>query len=138
MATEESRSVARRYFEEFHNSRRDDLLGALVAPDLVEPMRRATDALRRAFPDYRITLTAQVTEGDRVATVWTLQGTHRGEWASPAGPVAPTGRAVAFTGTTTLRVAGGQIAEVLGTNWDHLGILQQLDALPGAARRPGA
>ena len=84
MATEESRSVARRYFEEFHNSRRDDLLGALVAPDLVEPMRRATDALRLAFPDYRITLTAQVAEGDRVATVWTLRGTHRG-----AGPRAP-------------------------------------------------
>jgi hypothetical protein len=73
-----------------------------------------------------------------VATVWTLRGTHRGEWASPAGPVAPTGRAVAFTGTTTLRVAEGQIAEVLGTHWDHLGLLQQLGAVPGPAPRPGA
>ena len=138
MATEESRGVARRYFEEFHTGRRDELLGALVAPDLVAPTRRATDAVRRAFPDYRITIGAQVAEGERVATVWTLRGTHRGEWASPAGPVAPTGRAVAFTGTTTLRVAGGQIAEVLGTTWDHLGLLQQLDARPAAARRPGA
>ena len=138
MATEESRSVARRYFEEYHNGRRDDLLGELVAPELAAPTRRATDAVRRAFPDYRITITAQVAEGDRVATVWTLRGTHHGEWASPTGPVAATGRAVAFTATTTLRVAGGQIAEVLGTNWDHLGLLQQLGVVPGPAPRPGA
>jgi predicted ester cyclase len=64
--------------------------------------------VRRAFPDDRITITAQVAEGERVATVWTLRGTHRGEWGPTAGSVAPTGRPVAFTATTTLRVAGGR------------------------------
>ena len=138
MTAEESRSVARRYFEEFHNGRRDDLLSELMVPELATDTRRATDAVRTAFPDYRITIEAQVAEDDRVATVWTLRGTQRGEWASPAGPVAPTGRVVAFTGTTTLRVTGGKIAAVLGTNWDHLGVLQQLGALPGTAPRSGA
>ena len=138
MTAEESRSAARRYFEEFHNGRRDDLLSEVVGPDLVAPTRQATDALRTAFPDYRITIEVQVAEDDRVATVWTLRGTHRGVWASPAGPVAPTGQSVVFTGTTTLRVTGGKIAGVLGTNWDHLGILQQLGALRGTAPRPGA
>ena len=56
MTAEESRSAARRYFEEFHNGRRDDLLSELVVPDLVAPTRQATDALRTAFPDYRITI----------------------------------------------------------------------------------
>jgi len=31
-----------------------------------------------------------------------------------------------------------QIAEVIGTNWDHLGILQQLGALPATDPRSGA
>ena len=43
-----------------------------------------------------------------------------------------------WTGTTTLRIAGGKIAEVIGTNWDHLGIPQQLGALPATNPRSGA
>ncbi|HEV2123318.1 MAG TPA: hypothetical protein VGW38_11155 [Chloroflexota bacterium] len=32
----------------------------------------------------------------------------------------------------------GKIAEVIGTNWDHLGILQQMEALPAFGSRSGA
>jgi predicted ester cyclase len=94
--------------------------------------------MRTAFPDYRITIDDQVAEADKVATVWTASGTHEGEWASPIGPVAATGKAVTWTGTTTLRVVEGKIADVIGTNWDHLGLLQQLGALPATAPRSGA
>ena len=52
--------------------------------------------------------------------------------------MAPTGKVVTWTGTTTLRIVEGKIAEVIGTNWDHLGILQQLGALPASDPRPGA
>jgi len=48
----------------------------------------------------------------------------------------PTG--IARTGTTTLRVTDGQIAEVVGTNHDHLGILQQMGVVAAADPRPGA
>jgi predicted ester cyclase len=64
--------------------------------------------VRRALPDHRSTITTPVAGGDRAATVRTLRGTHRGEWGPTAGSVAPTGRPVAFTATTTLRVAGGR------------------------------
>ena len=138
MSTEENKAVVRRYFEEFHNGRADAILEQIVAPALFEPTRQATARLRDAFPDYRIAVDAQVAEGDAVATVWTGRGTHRGAWASPIGPVAATGEAVTWTATTTLRVAGGRIAEVVGTHWDHLGILQQLGALPAPSPRPGA
>ena len=94
--------------------------------------------LRTAFPDYRITIDDQLAEADIVATVWTATGTHKGEWASPIGPVPATGKAVTWTGTTTLRIADGKIADVIGSNWDHLGILQQLGALPATAPRSGA
>ncbi len=91
-----------------------------------------------AFPDYHISIKDQIAEGDRVATVWTIRGTHHGEWMSPMGPIAPSGKQVTFTGTTTLRVTDGKIAEIIGTNHDHLGLLQQLGALPAVAPRPGA
>jgi predicted ester cyclase len=90
------------------------------------------------FPNYRITINDQLAENDMVATVWTAIGTHEGEWASPIGPVPATGKAVTWTGTTTLRITEGKIADVIGSNWDHLGILQQLGALPATAPRSGA
>lgn len=57
-------------------------------------------------------------EGDRVVMRWTLRGTHLGELR---GGVAPTGKAVTVTGTTTHRLVGGQIAESWG-NVDYFGL----------------
>jgi len=133
-----NKNVVRRYFEEFHTQRATTILEEIVATDLLQPTREATERLRAAFPDYQITVDEQVAEDDRVATVWTGRGTHTGEWSSPIGPVAPTGKEVSWTATTTLRVAQGRITEVIGTNWDHLGILQQLGAITSTAPRPGA
>lgn len=138
MSSEENKAIVRRYFEEYHNERATTILEQIIAPGLLEPTRQATDRLRTAFPDYHMTIDEQVAEDDKVATVWTGRGTHEGEWASPVGPVAATGKAVMWTGTTTLRVAGGKITDVIGTNWDHLGILQQLGVVTTTAARSGA
>ena len=40
--------------------------------------------------------------------------------------------------TTTLRIRDGRIAAILGTHWDHLGILQQMGVVETATPRPGA
>ncbi len=138
MPAKESKEVVRRYFEEFHSGRQHDILDEIVTSHLVGPTREATRRLRAAFLDYRITIKEQVAEGDAVATVWSMRGTHQGEWESPTGTIPPTGRQVEFTATTTLRVTDGKIADVIGTNWDHLGILQQMDAIPTVTPRSGA
>ncbi|MDP8970632.1 MAG: ester cyclase [Actinomycetota bacterium] len=138
MANANAQSVVRSYFEEFHNDRRREVLADLMDEALLEPTRAATSTLSTAFPDYRITILHQVVGGDAVATVWLGQGTHAGDWDSPIGKVPATGRQVQWTGTTTLRVVDGRIVEVLGTNWDHLGILQQLGAVASVAPRAGA
>jgi predicted ester cyclase len=138
MSTAENKAVVRQYFEVFHNQRQLDLGKQILGSDLLTATLGMAAMLRTAFPDYRITIDEQLAEADMVATVWTGTGTHQGEWASPIGPVPPTGKAVTWTGTTTLRIAEGKIAEVIGTNWDHLGILQQLGALPATAPRSGA
>ncbi len=137
-SAEENKAVVRRYFEEFHTQRQHDILEEIVAPNLLEPTRRATDTLLTAFPDYRITIEEQVAEEDKVATVWSGSGTHQGQWQSPAGTVAPTGNEVRWMGTTTLRLSEGKISEVIGSSWDHLGILQQLGAVAVTEPRTGA
>jgi len=91
-----------------------------------------------AFPDYRITIEEQIAEGDKVATVWSGRGTHEGEGQSPASTIAPTGRQVRWRGTTNLRLSEGRISEVIATSWDHLGILQQLEAVDLTEPRTGA
>lgn len=138
MSAEENKAVVRRYFEEFHDRREHGILEEIVAPDLLEPTRRATEMVLTAFPDYRITVEDQVAGGDKVATVWTATGTHEGEWESPAGTIAPTGRQVTWTATTTLRLSGGRISEVIASSWDHLSILQQLGAASVTQPRTGA
>jgi predicted ester cyclase len=138
MSTAENTALVRTYFELFHNERQLDLGEQILGSELLTPTLGVAAMMRTAFPDYRITIDDQVAEADKVATVWTASGTHEGEWASPIGPVAATGKAVTWTGTTTLRVVEGKIADVIGTNWDHLGLLQQLGALPATAPRSGA
>jgi predicted ester cyclase len=138
MSEEENKAVVRRYFEEFHNNREHGILEQIMTLDLLEPTRRATHMLLTAFPDYRLTIEEQIAEREKVATVWTGGGTHQGEWESPAGSIAPTGKQVRWTGTTTLRLSEGKISDVIASSWDHLGILQQLGAVDVTEPRPGA
>jgi predicted ester cyclase len=134
----ETKSAVRRYFERYHNDRELTLLDEVVDPDLRERTAAAQRALEEAFPDYSIELVELVAEGDVVAAVWRGRGTHRGDWDSPIGTVSPTERAIEWDATTTVRVRDGRIVAVLGSHWDHLGMLQQMGAVDAAAPRSGA
>ena len=138
MTVEENKAVVSRYFNEFHDGREHEILEDIMTPDLLEGTRHVTGLLLSAFPDYRITIEEQIAEGDKLATEWTGSRTHEGRWESPAGTIAPTGRRVRWTVTTTLRLSEGQISEVIATSWDHLGILQQLEAVDVREPRTGA
>ncbi len=138
VSAEENKVVVRRYFEEFHSSREHAILEEIMVSDLLEPTRQVTHMLLTAFPDYQLTIEEQIAEADKVATVWSGSGTHQGEWESPAGSIALTGREVRWTGTTTLRLSEGKISGVIASSWDHLGILQQLGAVAVTEPRTGA
>jgi predicted ester cyclase len=78
-----------------------------------------------AFPDLRVTTENIITEGDKVAIRWTVNGTHLGELMG----IPPTEGPVTFTGITIYRFADGKIVE----NWwsyDALGMMQQITAPP--------
>jgi predicted ester cyclase len=104
----------------------------LYAPDFVdhvnalefhgqEGIARSVAMYRALFPDLRIDVVDQISEGDRVVSRWTLQGTHRG-------------RSVALPGITISRFHDGQIAE----DWtvsDNLTLLRRRPASRPRARR---
>jgi hypothetical protein len=72
-----------------------------------------------------MTIDDVVEQRDRVVIRWTARGTHTGE----LNGLAPTDRAVEVTGITIQRIAGNRVAEAW-SNWDTLGLLQQIGASP--------
>jgi predicted ester cyclase len=73
--------------------------------------------VRSAFPDLHITIDDVVAEGDKVATRWTLRGTHKGEFTG----ITPTGKQLAMWGMSIDRVVGGRIVETW-IRYDTLGL----------------
>lgn len=91
----------------------------------VDAIKRFAVEFRTAFPDFQDSIDLQVAEGDLVATRFTSRGTHQGAFMG----VEPTGRRLTWTGITIDRISEGKIVETWA-NWDMMGMLQQLGALP--------
>lgn len=134
--SEQNKRVVRRFFREVWSEGNLALVDELFARDWVghappdefaspAELKQFIAALRRAFPDFEITVEDQVAEGDKVATMWTATGTHQGEFQG----IPPTGKQQSFGGMTLSRIANGKIIEGW-TNPDALGLLQQLGIVP--------
>ena len=138
MSTSEDNKAAVRGCFENASQGNFEALDAIVSPDYVlhpedirgvEGLREMVEAYRSAIADLRITIDQQFTEGDHVATRYTIRGTHTGDLMGAP----PTGRDVEFTGITISRCRDGRIAE----EWelvDTVGLLRQVGALPEMAR----
>ena len=83
---------------------------------------------RQAFPDLQTTIEDMVAEGDKVVIRFSARGTHQGE-TEDLGP--PTGNSFEVTGVTIKRFSDGKIVEDW-TNFDALGMMQQLGLVPEA------
>ena len=139
MSVEENKAVVRREFEEIFNHRGNlDAAEEIYAPNYVghepafgdiqgvESAKQFAATYRQAFPDLQSTIEDQVAEGDKVVTRFTSRGTHQGE-SEDFGP--PTGNRIEVTGITIEQFADGKIVEDW-TNFDALGLLQQLGLVP--------
>jgi steroid delta-isomerase-like uncharacterized protein len=139
MSTEENKAVTRREIEELFNQGGNlDVADEIYAPDYVgheptfgdvrgvEAAKQFAADMRQAFPDLESTIEDQVAEEDKVVTRFRTRGTHQGE-TEDFGP--PTGNRVEVTGITIERFSGGKIVEDW-TNFDALGLMQQLGLIP--------
>lgn len=132
-APEEYRDVIDRYLEGF-NEQDLDALQEIVAPDVVVHGLIGVDgdvngleeygewglSIFGGIPDAHIEIDDYFVSGNKVASRWTLTGTHDGElFGVPA-----TGESFEITGLAIFRMEDGKIAE----KWyqqDDLGMFQQ-------------
>ena len=134
----ENRALIRRWVEEVWNSGRIEAIDEMASPNAIghgqaqhdidiglEQFRVFATGLRSAFPDTKVTIDYIIEQGDRVVARWTATMTHKGEFLG----IAPTGKKATVTGTTTQRIVGGKIVEGWD-NWDQLGLLVQIGAVP--------
>jgi len=141
MSAESNKALSRRVLEEAFNAGNIDVIDELVTTDFVnhdaalpeamigpEAAKATISGYRTAFPDLRITIEEQIADDQGVATRWSAKGTHEGDLMG----MAPTGKQSTVTGITIDRIVDGRIAESW-TNWDTLGMLQQLGVVPALA-----
>ena len=136
-------AIASRFFDEVFSEGRLELVDELFATGYLghpsgneEPNRgpqgvkEYVAGLRGAASDLKITIEDQIADGDKVATRWTARGTHDGELMG----IAPTGRPVSVTGITIQHFRDGKVVEGW-TDWDGMGLLKQIGAVPGPPQR---
>jgi steroid delta-isomerase-like uncharacterized protein len=139
MSVEENKALTRRSWEigtEGSLDTLEDALQEVYADDVVmhepdedvrgiEGLKQFISMIRSALPDLRITLEDDLGEGNKVVSRWMAQGTHQGELMG----IAPTGNQLTFTGITIHRIEDTKIVEEW-SNWDALGVMQQIGAVP--------
>ena len=78
-----------------------------------------------ALSNGKATIEDSVTEGDKIAVRFRVIGKHTG----PLMGIAPTGKPVNILGTGIFRISNGKATDNW-VNFDALGLLQQLGAVP--------
>jgi len=91
----------------------------------IEAFKQYVMGFRTAFPDLHLSIDEQFGEGEKVASLWTATGTHKGEVMG----IAATGNQITLSGTTITRFAGAKMAENL-MYWDRLSFFEQLGVAP--------
>ena len=136
-SSEQNKAAVRACFENASQGNFDALDDIVTGDYVLHPQEiRGADGLKEMVQQYRdalgglhVTVEQQFTDGDYVATRYTITGTHTGDLMGTP----PSGKEVAFTGITISRCDKGRIAE----EWeitDVAGLLGQIGGLPAMAR----
>jgi steroid delta-isomerase-like uncharacterized protein len=114
MSVEENRALIQRYIEEVWNTGSIDVLDELYGAHFngggyggVAGLKAAITSYRTSFPDLHFTIEEAIAEDDKIAFRWIARGTHQGVYEG----IASTGKSIAVTGITMLRIVDGQIIE---------------------------
>jgi predicted ester cyclase len=114
MSTEESKAIARRFYEDVFSDGKLELLDHLLDPHFIahdaattddaQATKKALRTFRTAFPDFRFTIEAQLTDGDKVVNRWTVRGTHLGDLFG----ILPTSKTVESAASASSASAAGR------------------------------
>jgi len=128
---EQNKELFRQMYD-LYNKHEMDAVYEMYSPDCnfgaftIEQAKQFDIMLNKAFPDLKITILDMAAEGDKVAQVLKVTGTHTGE--SYMG-IPPTNKKMDLTNTYIARIVNDKIVETVGTG-DWWGLLQQLGVIP--------
>ena len=134
----DNKAIVRCLYEEVWNKRELEVIGEIISPSHAlhgpnisgssvgpEAYKRQLLLFLAGYSDLHFTIEDLVAENDKVVACWTFSGTHRGEFMG----VPSTNKKVSMDGMTIHHLADGKIMDSFG-NWDALGMMQQLGAVP--------
>ena len=111
--------IIRRFVDEVENTGNVSSIREFISEDYTEiyegrsfpiGIQGAIDhvlGVRHVFPDLKITIKNQISEGEWVATVYSVTGTFNNEWFN----MKPTGKPITFNGVNVDRIKDGKIIE---------------------------
>jgi steroid delta-isomerase-like uncharacterized protein len=134
----DNKTLILRLYEELWNKRKLEAVSEIISPSHAlqapnvsgsavgpEAYKRQLMLFLGGYPDLRFTIEDMVAENDKVVACWTFSGTHKGDFMG----VPATNRKVSVDGITIHHIAGGKIMDSY-SNWDTLGMMQQLGVIP--------
>jgi len=135
----DNKAIVRRLYEEVWNHRKLEVVNELISPSHAlqgpnifgssigpEAYKHQVSRFLEAYPDVHWAIEDTIAEKDKVVACWTFSATHKGDYMG----VPATNKKVSVCGMTIHHIAGGKIMDS-HTNWDALGMMQQLGvALP--------
>jgi steroid delta-isomerase-like uncharacterized protein len=142
----DNKAIVRRLYEELWNKRKLELVNELLSPSHAlhapnisgpsigpEAYKRNVLHFLAGYSDLRFTIEDTIAEKDKVAACWTLSGTHRGDFMG----IPATNKKISVDGITIHHIADGKIMDSY-SNWDALGMMQQLGVVPALGELKGA
>ena len=143
MSPSANSQLARKWFDEVWNQRKESTVHELLHPNIEGHMEglevrspadfvSARAALLDGLPDLSVTVEAVVSEGNDVVVRWSASGTHRGAGLG----LAPSFRRATFRGMSWLEFSEGRIVRGWDS-WNQGLLLQQLGAPPESAAGAG-
>ena len=142
----DNKAIVRRLYEEVWNRRKLEVVNELISPSHAlqgpnifgssigpEAYKHEVSNLLGAYPDLRWAIEDIIAEKDKVVACWTYSGTHKGDYMG----VPATNKKVSVGGMTIHHIASGKIIDS-HTNWDALGLMQQLGAVPALEKTKDA
>ena len=134
MSGEQNQAALREVISEAFNQGRYDVLRRRFKPDFVEHqfglhatiegMQGDIQFLRKAFPDFNLTIEDVVEQGDKLWVRMTARGTNLGGFMGP-----PNGKTFRVTVFDVCRFEDGKIVEHWGSP-DRFALMAQLGLLP--------
>ena len=133
MSIEENKAMMHRSLEVF-NKGNLDLIDELYSKNYLshapatareingpEAMKQYVSELRSAFPDLNITIDDTIAEGEKIVSLQTLTGTHKGEFNG----IPPTGKKFSLKSAIVNKIVNGKFVETW-VYMDSLDLMQQL------------